>query len=413
MAPSDLFVTKGIEYLIVIVYLILLMGMWRLLKGKEPARAVARAAQQVGEWSVLPDGLCFHQGHSWAAPEEGDVVRVGIDAFAQRLLGRPATIKLPAVGTRLLQGGRGWEFRVGSNSVGMLSPVDGEVVAVNDAVERSPEILCSEPYGAGWLLKVRVTHPGRNQKHLFCGNLARIWMEEKLRAMQVGLGLVLPDRHASDGCDSFLQSAAPDGWDEVAEDLLLSRDRAQEVSDPNRWRVGSSTLPQEYCLHQGHSWVVLEDGNVVRVGMDDFSQRLLGRPDAIELPGPGTHLLQGERAWKIQVDSTSVGMLSPVEGEVVGVNYEVVRSPDILCSDPYGQGWLLKIHVPDHRRNQKNLLCGDLARTWMQEKLRTTRIELGLVLPHNYGKDGCDGFVRSVAPENWNEVASELLLSWD
>jgi glycine cleavage system H protein len=423
MTPPDLFATKGIEYLIVIGYLIALVVMWWFLRGSEPAREVARHQRRVAGWFILPDEYCFHQGHSWAIPEDEYVVKVGMDDFAHRLLGRPDAVELPGLGTRLLQGERGWAITVGSTSVEMLSPVDGEVVGVNYRVVDSPEILCEDPYDRGWLLKVRVPEQKRNQKNLLCGTLAQAWLEEQLRAMRVDLGLILPELDATAGtvagCDGLARAAAPDDWHEVAGYLLLSTDSVRRGMRPARRVVGWFSLPGPYCYHQGHTWAVPETGNIVRVGIDEFVRWLVGPASGLDLPEVGSHLSQGETGWSIKVDSKSVGILSPVEGEVVAVNGAVLDSPQILCSDPYGQGWLLKVRVPDRKRNQKNLLCSGVARAWMEQQVRDVRARAlptlgsGLALPDGGGPAGCAGFARILAPENWDEVASELLLSRD
>jgi glycine cleavage system H lipoate-binding protein len=416
VTPPDLFATKGIEYLLVIGYLVALVIVWRFF-GKSASVTVRE--RRVGGWFVLPDEYCFHQGHSWAIPEDENVVKVGMDDFAHRLLGRPDAIELPGLGTRLLQGGRGWAIRMGSTAVEMLSPVEGEVVGVNYEVVDSPEILCSDPYDQGWLLRVRVRDRKRNEKNLLCGTLARAWLEEQLRAVRVDLGLVLPELGTATGCDGFARAVAPDDWHEVASALLLSGEPPRAAVPPARQRVGWFKLPEPYCYHQGHTWAVPEGESVVRVGIDQFVLWLLGPASGLEMPEVGRYLSQGERAWSIRVDSKWVGMLSPVEGEVVAVNRSVVESPEILCSDPYGRGWLLKARVPDRTRNQKNLLCGDVARVWMEQNVRDMRARAvptsasGLALPGQSRSTGCEGFARTLAPESWDELAGELLLSRD
>jgi glycine cleavage system H protein len=226
--PGDLFATKGIEYLIVIGYLVLLVGFWRLLARPETAEAEAAAAQPnpraPRSWFRIRDGFYFHQGHSWAAPEAANVVRVGMDDFALKLLGRPGSVDLPSVGTRLKQGEQGWAVEVDSKVFPVLSPVEGQVVEINSEVLQEPGQLSSDPYDAGWLMKIRVPSEGANLKNLLTGKLARSWMDEtleKLRGMHAGeLGIVMPDGGIP--MDGFVRILAPDRWDEVAREFLLT-----------------------------------------------------------------------------------------------------------------------------------------------------------------------------------------------
>jgi len=218
---TDIFATKGIEYLIVIGYLVVLVGIGWLLR--DPLRAASgHLGSLVGGLFFLPDEYCFHQGHSWACPEEKKIVKVGMDECILRLLGQPTAIDLPEVGTRLVQGENAWEIKTGSGSVGMLSPVDGEVVAVNEAVVDSPNILCGDCYDHGWLMKVRVPNYRRNQKNLMCDRLARAWIEEKLRSMHDELGLDFPDRGDAAGCDGLLRTVEPEAFEKIAGEILLS-----------------------------------------------------------------------------------------------------------------------------------------------------------------------------------------------
>lgn len=227
MDPTDIFATKGIEYLVVLIYLVLLLGFWRLLA--RPQRSRASAASQAIRarargWFQVRDGLYYHQGHVWAQPEAESIVRVGMDDFATRLLGKAGSVRLPAVGKRLHQGERGWTVEVDSKSIPVLSPVDGQVVAVNTDVLEAPNLLLAEPYDRGWLLKVRVRNGRARLKNLLTGKLARAWMKqaiEQVRQMQDDqLGIVMPDGGIP--VDGFVRMLAPDRWDDVARQFLLS-----------------------------------------------------------------------------------------------------------------------------------------------------------------------------------------------
>lgn len=179
----DIYATKGIEYLVVIAFLIafalFVVGLTRSAR----KTVTVAPADDVTRFRV-PEGLFYHQGHSWLRPEQGSIGVVGLDDFAQKLVGKVDTVKLPAVGTSLAQGSKGWSLLVDSTAIPMLSPVDGEVVEVNRALERSPELLKDDPYGKGWLLKVKSPRMHEDTHNLLSGKVARAWMENALDKLQ-------------------------------------------------------------------------------------------------------------------------------------------------------------------------------------------------------------------------------------
>ncbi len=227
---GDIYATKGIEYIIVIAYLLVSAGVLRFLSPPRVARLFGPRprgfvrSQPPGAWFATPDGLHFHQGHAWAAPDDGEVVTVGVDDFTQRLLGPIDAVHLPQVGTRVRLGERGWTLVVDDRPIGMVSPVDGKVVAVNRTVVDSPELLARSPYEDGWLLKVRVPRTRATWRNLMSGDLARAWMgqtAERLRRMPAGdLGVVMPD--GGEPIHGFVRLLDPEHWDQLAREFLLS-----------------------------------------------------------------------------------------------------------------------------------------------------------------------------------------------
>ena len=119
----DIFATKGVEYLMVISGLLFFAFFWRFLN--RPALAVYRIAESIAPaisgWFHIPqEGIFFHQGHSWVMPESDDVVKVGIDDFAQKLVGKIDAIKFPQVGSQIAQGEKAWSLLAGEKSIDML-----------------------------------------------------------------------------------------------------------------------------------------------------------------------------------------------------------------------------------------------------------------------------------------------------
>jgi glycine cleavage system H lipoate-binding protein len=194
----DIFATKGIEYIIVMIFLAGFIYFSRYLGHRAPAAAAASGHPgSFVEYFRVPDGYLFHQGHTWFRKEGREVVSVGLDDFAQRFLGRIDEVNLPRAGARVDQGEKGWTLTVDSRIVPMISPVDGEVVAVNEAALRNPGVVNEDPYGRGWLLKVKATKLAANSRNLLSGDVARRMVEESLNGIlrQSGeeLGIVCQD----------------------------------------------------------------------------------------------------------------------------------------------------------------------------------------------------------------------------
>ena len=194
----DIFATKQIEYLLVILFLLLLVAFWRFLN--KPAGSTPEADQAEAppssRWFNLPEGFFYHQGHSWAAPE-GKLIKIGIDDFAQKLIGNIQSVESVSPGFSMEQGAVAWRFSVESKTIDMLSPVKGEVVEVNTRVFENPEIVNQDPYGAGWLMTIKPSDRAATLKNLLTGRLARAWMDLSIDTLlgtpDSELGLVYQD----------------------------------------------------------------------------------------------------------------------------------------------------------------------------------------------------------------------------
>jgi glycine cleavage system H protein len=104
----------------------------------------------------IPADLRYSSDHEWARAE-GDVVRIGITDYAQDALGDVVYVALPSVGTALDAGGTLGEVESTKSVSEIYAPVSGVVSAVNDALSSSPELINTEPYGAGWICEITVS----------------------------------------------------------------------------------------------------------------------------------------------------------------------------------------------------------------------------------------------------------------
>jgi glycine cleavage system H protein len=107
-----------------------------------------------------PADLRYTPDHEWVRVRDEGVVRVGITAYAQDALGDVVYVSLPAVGDTVEAGASCGEVESTKSVSDLYAPLSGEIVAVNEALDASPELVNSEPYGQGWMYEVRLADEG-------------------------------------------------------------------------------------------------------------------------------------------------------------------------------------------------------------------------------------------------------------
>ena len=107
--------------------------------------------------SDIPPDLHYTAEHEWVRRSGDDTARIGITDFAQSALGDVVFVQLPEVGTELTAGESFGEVESTKSVSDLFAPVSGKVSAVNGDLDGSPQLVNSDPYGAGWLLDVQVS----------------------------------------------------------------------------------------------------------------------------------------------------------------------------------------------------------------------------------------------------------------
>ncbi len=110
--------------------------------------------------SDIPPDLRYTAEHEWVRRSGDDTVRVGITDFAQSALGDVVFVQLPEVGTELAAGESFGEVESTKSVSDLYAPLSGKVSAVNTDLDGSPQLVNSDPYGAGWLLDVQLSEAG-------------------------------------------------------------------------------------------------------------------------------------------------------------------------------------------------------------------------------------------------------------
>ena len=106
-----------------------------------------------------PEDLRYTAEHEWVRSGEDGIVRVGITSFAQDALGDVVYVSLPSVGEELAVGDTCGEIESTKSVSDLYSPLAGEVTAVNEALDATPELVNSDPYGEGWIFEIKLSDP--------------------------------------------------------------------------------------------------------------------------------------------------------------------------------------------------------------------------------------------------------------
>lgn len=181
---------------------------------------------------------------------------------------------------------------------------------------------------------------------------------------------------------------------------------------PRMEREYGFQVPQGYCFHPGHTWVLKEGPETARVGLDSFALNLLGKIDRVDIVGENRWIRQGQKMMTLTSGGTSVDLVSPVEGVITGLNTEAIKDPSIIARDPYEKGWIAMVKSPELAINQRNLVQGAMVAPWMQNNV--TRLN-GIVeqLAPTMAADGglpLTGLLARVPRELREQLVKEFFL---
>ncbi|WP_106181079.1 glycine cleavage system protein GcvH [Prauserella shujinwangii] len=107
------------------------------------------------------------------------------------------------------------------------------------------------------------------------------------------------------------------------------------------------STPEELRYTEEHEWVAVRDADTVRVGITEYAQDQLGDVVFVDLPEVGRQVDAGEAFGEVESTKSVSELFAPLDGEIVAVNGAVADSPELINSDPYGEGWLVEVRVSD------------------------------------------------------------------
>ena len=117
------------------------------------------------------------------------------------------------------------------------------------------------------------------------------------------------------------------------------------------------SIPKELKYTKEHEWVTI-DNNIATIGITDHAQGQLGDIVFVEIPELESKISQDGTFGVVEAVKTVADLFAPVSGSIVEINNELEESPDLINSDPYGSGWIIKVSV-DSLEEYNNLLSSD------------------------------------------------------
>ncbi len=180
---------------------------------------------------------------------------------------------------------------------------------------------------------------------------------------------------------------------------------------PRLAEVFGFRVPTSSYLHRGHTWVQLETGGQVRIGLDDFSQKVLGPADAVWLPELGQAWRRDTSALNLSRGDNRAAVLAPVDGIIEAVNPKVRQNPALAHDDPYGEGWLVVVSPTNLKPDLEHMLYGQRNVAWIENEahklLGMLESSAGITLPS--GGAIIDDVYGHFPELGWQRLVKEFL----
>jgi glycine cleavage system H protein len=184
-------------------------------------------------------------------------------------------------------------------------------------------------------------------------------------------------------------------------DCRHCRDYAQFAALPGVPAANTTGLnyPADRLYYRGHSWLRHESDNTYTVGLDDLAEHLIGTPDAVDLPAPGTEIALNSPAWTITKGKQKIRVRAPIDGTVLETG-----GPD--------RDWYLRIQPPEPV-NARHLLQGNEVAAWIGRELERLQIDLRIPGTAPALADGgilMSGLMDAIPEADWDAALAGTFL---
>jgi len=179
---TNIFETKGIEYIAIIIFFVLLVPFWIILNKKIPIAKQIRKALGFLTANVLriPQGVFHSKNHTWAFLEKNGEAKVGLDDLLLHITGEVKVSILRTSGETIKKGDLLMEIDQSGKLLQIFSPISGKILGSNNSVNKNPEVLNEDPYGDGWIYKIKPSDWKAETQSYYLADEATDWSKKEL-----------------------------------------------------------------------------------------------------------------------------------------------------------------------------------------------------------------------------------------
>jgi len=229
---SNIFETKGIEYLIIIAFFAILIPFWIVLNKR--AKIVQHIQRVLGNLSFnsikIPQGIFYSKNHTWAFLEESGVAKVGMDYLLIHLTGEVDYLNLKKPGAIINKGDMLTQIDRQGKQLQIMSPISGEIVMVNTSLLEEPVKASSDPYKYGWIYKIKPTKWVTETNNYYLAENASEWTRRELERFKDFLATSMkkhsPDlsmvalQDGGELCENTLSELPNEIWQDFQKEFL-------------------------------------------------------------------------------------------------------------------------------------------------------------------------------------------------
>jgi glycine cleavage system H lipoate-binding protein/ABC-type phosphate transport system substrate-binding protein len=203
---------------------------------------------------------------------------------------------------------------------------------------------------------------------------------------------------------------------------LRNRRREIPVQEPIlpgfAWNEDQVEVSPGFYYDKTHTWAFMETDGTVKVGIDDFLQRITGPLTRVKMKSPGERVKKGKKAVSIIQDGKQLDICAPVSGTIKEQNTQLTKDSSLLNSSPHAEGWIYKIEPANWLKEAQFLIMGNPYRQWLKKEFTrlkeflsdTIRTEhAGYVHVLQDGGEIKENVLKDLGPEIWEDFQTNFM----